>query len=135
MIWIIGDPSCTVFTPWGESLNGPADDSQDIAERLHKVHEQGPCLRCAHYACPCCGDWCDLIECQCFEAHDAACIYSTTDAAKLYSKMRIDRVVLRASFTQQDEADYGAAMDLLWEQMTDEEKAAVEDSHVSQARL
>jgi hypothetical protein len=81
-VWIIGDPSCTVFTPWGESLNGPADDSQGTAASLHKVHDQGPCLRCGHYACPCCEDWCDLIECQCFEEHNARCVYGGKEDAR-----------------------------------------------------
>lgn len=46
-------------------MNGPADESQEIAAQLHRVHDQGPCVRCGHQACPCCEDWCDLLDCPC----------------------------------------------------------------------
>jgi len=68
--WVIGDPSCKVFTPWGEMMHGPADDSQEMRAVLHQVREQGPCVRCGHYACPHCGDWCDLLDCVCWEKYD-----------------------------------------------------------------
>ncbi len=56
-----------------------------------------------------------------------------TEAAMHYNIMRIERVLLRAEkggVTHQEEADYGAEMDVYWQQMTAEEQQAVEDSDV-----
>jgi hypothetical protein len=56
-----------------------------------------------------------------------------TDAAKQYNIMRVERVLLRmdkGELSQEEEADFGAEMDVYWHQMTPEEQQAVEDSVV-----
>lgn len=56
-----------------------------------------------------------------------------TDAAKQYNIMRVERVLLRmekGELSQTEEADFGAEMDVYWQQMTPEEQQAVEDSVV-----
>lgn len=56
-----------------------------------------------------------------------------TEAAIQYNNMRLARILLRqykGNLTQQEEACWSCAMDIFWQEMTQEERDRVEKFHL-----
>lgn len=54
------------FAIWScGTVGGPEETDLDVA-----VYADQGCVRCGHAPCPCCGFWCDILDCTCYEDYD-----------------------------------------------------------------